>query len=619
MLVVWSKGNLDFDLISARMFEANASPSGPQWELSDDHGEPAFETSPAVTSLGPARFLAAWEADLPSDASYGPAAQFIEHSGEQAADFDLGDFWPYPSSPSVAASWDGQWAAAWISWVPEEGGYRVFGRVFDASGVPVSDQIRVSQAEVPDGLMNDHSPQVGVDLDGRFVVAWIRDAENGASQRIMVRLLDPDFSPRSDEFRIDGGTVPDVYEPRLVVSGEGTFHVFWMGTTAEGLDVLAQRFEADGSPVGPSFVVNSYRPGGQLLGGAANDPAGNFVVAWSQGTDAQGRQSEIYARAFRADGTALSPDFHVNPNPIDDFRTDELPAVALSTSGLLAFAWQSWMSDGDATGIRAARFSLPCIPDEYTLCLNDGRFMVRSFYRTAQGAYGLGRKVELAGESGGFWFFGPENLELAVKVLDGCGVNSRHWVFATGLTDVEVELLVTDTWTGEVWRRVNPLGTRFPPLQEIDALQGCGAPQPDGSETPTVGAADHDETEAAASFLAGTCVPDETSLCLEGNRFRVSATFDSGTGLAGAAIAVPLTDESGTFWFFWQDNVELFVKVLDACAAFDRFWVFAGGLTNVSAELVVQDTVSGEERRYVNPLGTPFLPIQDASAFETCP
>ena len=36
------------------------------------------------------------------------------------------------------------------------------------------------------------------------------------------------------------------------------------------------------------------------------------------------------------------------------------------------------------------------------------------------------------------WFFQAENVEAVVKVLNGCGINDRYWVFAGGLTDVKV-------------------------------------------------------------------------------------------------------------------------------------------------------------------------------------
>ena len=65
--------------------------------------------------------------------------------------------------------------------------------------------------------------------------------------------------------------------------------------------------------------------------------------------------------------------------------------------------------------------------------------------------------------------------------------------------------------------------------------------------------------------------------------------------------------------------MEAVVKVLNACSLGSRFWVFAGGLTNVSVTITVIDTKSGTVKNYVNPQGTAFVPVQDTNAFATCP
>ncbi len=115
------------------------------------------------------------------------------------------------------------------------------------------------------------------------------------------------------------------------------------------------------------------------------------------------------------------------------------------------------------------------------------------------------------------------------------------------------------------------------------------------------------------------CFPDATSLCLNDGRFRVEAGWEDFGQASGSGQPYELTGDSGYFWFFDPANVELVVKVLDACfPPFDRFWVFAGGLTNVRAELTVTDTVTGDVRTYDNPLGSAFQPIRDTGAFATC-
>ncbi|HWM94142.1 MAG TPA: vanadium-dependent haloperoxidase [Thermoanaerobaculia bacterium] len=117
---------------------------------------------------------------------------------------------------------------------------------------------------------------------------------------------------------------------------------------------------------------------------------------------------------------------------------------------------------------------------------------------------------------------------------------------------------------------------------------------------------------------SSTCLPGSTTLCLAGGRFKVQADWTTASA-HGPAHAVKLGDDSGTFWFFDEDNTELTLKVLNACDDFDRFWVFASGLTNVEVLVTVTDTKTGSTRQYFNPQGKPFAPVQDTNAFATCP
>ena len=49
-------------------------------------------------------------------------------------------------------------------------------------------------------------------------------------------------------------------------------------------------------------------------------------------------------------------------------------------------------------------------------------------------------------------------------------------------------------------------------------------------------------------------------------------------GTSGRGAAVPLTGDTGYFWFFNSANVELIVKVLDGRTVNGQFWVFYGAL-----------------------------------------
>lgn len=118
----------------------------------------------------------------------------------------------------------------------------------------------------------------------------------------------------------------------------------------------------------------------------------------------------------------------------------------------------------------ASAGSAPCVPDDHTLCLNDNRFAVSARFRTSDTAETDATGVKLTGDSGYFWFFNPANIEVVIKVLGACGINDHYWVFATGLTNVEVTLFVTDTQSDTLKTYENTLGVPFEPIQDTSAF-----------------------------------------------------------------------------------------------------------------------------------------------------
>jgi 6-phosphogluconolactonase (cycloisomerase 2 family) len=104
--------------------------------------------------------------------------------------------------------------------------------------------------------------------------------------------------------------------------------------------------------------------------------------------------------------------------------------------------------------------------------LQGSRFAVSATF-DSPAADGEARPVVLTPDTAYFWFFQDANVELVVKVLDGCGTNNRYWVFLAGLTNVEVELTVTDTETGATRTYTSPQGATFTPELDTQAFATC--------------------------------------------------------------------------------------------------------------------------------------------------
>jgi ELWxxDGT repeat protein len=119
--------------------------------------------------------------------------------------------------------------------------------------------------------------------------------------------------------------------------------------------------------------------------------------------------------------------------------------------------------------------------------------------------------------------------------------------------------------------------------------------------------------------VAGGCPADAQTLCLRGGRFAVRATLRNQrepASPARAATALGLSAESGLFWLFDRRNPELMVKILDGAGINGHHWVFVASLSDLEAEITVEDRASGETRRYLRPAGN-LCGLADLGAFAT--
>jgi hypothetical protein len=131
------------------------------------------------------------------------------------------------------------------------------------------------------------------------------------------------------------------------------------------------------------------------------------------------------------------------------------------------------------------------------------------------------------------------------------------------------------------------------------------------------------EASAVTTATPAPCVESATTLCLTNGRFQVEMVWRAPGGPATAATAIPLefAPESGLFYFVSPSNIEVLVKVLNACIPElgNKYWVFYAATTNVEFVMTVIDTQTGAVKVYPNPANTAALPVQDTNAFATCP
>lgn len=470
-----------------------------------------------------------------------------------------------------------------------------------------------------------------------------------------------------------------------IVAGHRAFFNIWpagfFGISPRPIDL----WQTDGTPAGTATIADprfyDAHPAaalGQALVFVASDSAGRYGL-WRLDPGASAASFVAFAYpgleflAKVVDGVLLFEGGYEARNAHSLWRSDGTPAGTWRIP-IAAWALQGFTAAGsrvffqatdEAHGAepwaadRGALTGVSCLADETKLCLAGGRFAVSVRF---QDPFGSGTRLAghalpppaasgAGGQSGLFWFFSPDDVELIVKVLDGHAVNQSFWVFYGALSDVEYWLTVTDTKTGAAKTYHNPAGTlcgsadvgaflspaALPPAIASDALRVPGMSGPGGSAVrslatmaggestpaadrpavrqPPMWAAAPLPVPAPAASTAVSCSAGPQALCLLGGRFRAEVAWRTPhDGGAGNGHAVPQSDGSGFFWFWSAGSLELAVKLLDGTPVNGRFWLFYGALTDVEYILTVTDTATGAARTYHNSAGN-LCGSADVTAF----
>jgi plastocyanin len=127
------------------------------------------------------------------------------------------------------------------------------------------------------------------------------------------------------------------------------------------------------------------------------------------------------------------------------------------------------------------------------------------------------------------------------------------------------------------------------------------------------------EADAATDATPAPCTADAGTLCL-GGRFKVTVAWVTSTAKGvGTTVPLPSNPDSGLFYFFAPNSIEMLIKVLNACSLTNSYWIFFAATTNVQFTVTVVDMTTGKPKFYFNPLNQAAVPVQDTIGLATCP
>ena len=337
--------------IAARLFDSQGLPLGSEIPVNQVTSLGQFD--PAVTASKDG-FAVVWASDTDPEAApeYDVVLRLFDVDGSPSSDdipvnqYTAADQW----LPLPVAYPDGRLLVIWASENQDGAASGIMARWFDQDGVPTGAEIGLNSY----WFSSQQSP-AGVALAGGGVAAcWSSFQQDGDLMGIFTRVFDQDFSPLEEEFQANQYLVDDQHFAHLLALPDGGFMTSWSSWGQDGskFGVYARAFSAAGQPAGDEFLLNATTYSSQDHPALAQLDEGRLVAVW-QGNIQDGEEWGIFARFLEADFTVPEPEFGIN---IHTAKDQQYPVVASFVDGNFVVAWESFQQDGDGRGIFAALF-----------------------------------------------------------------------------------------------------------------------------------------------------------------------------------------------------------------------------------------------------------------------
>ncbi|MGE5609876.1 MAG: SdrD B-like domain-containing protein, partial [Bacillota bacterium] len=261
--------------------------------------------------------------------------------------------------PAVAMDANGEFVIAWVDQTGVYYGNEIYAQRYDSKGQPQGGEFRVNTAtNVPELCVS-----VAMDADGDFVAVWDADDHPGDEfEGVYGRRFDANGVPQGDEFHVNTFTRSDQGGSHVAMDAEGNFAVTWSNWDAgdSRYEVYARLYSAAGTPITGEFAVGSGPSGVQradaLADGIAMQPNGDFAIVWT--TEYPMGQCTTYAQRFNAAGQVQGAAIPVGSTP-GSARDSVACSMAMDADGELVVTAYQRYNKGTITTRRFNAAGLP--------------------------------------------------------------------------------------------------------------------------------------------------------------------------------------------------------------------------------------------------------------------
>lgn len=256
---------------------------------------------------------------------------------------------------SIATLENGGVVVVWESVGQDGSGEGIYGQRFNAQGIRVGSEFLINQSTAA----NQSDPSVTALNDGKFVVGWLSQSQNGRNSsgaanlrnNVMGRLYDGSGAAVGNEYRLNDGDVLAA-DPQLATRPDGGFLLTWVQkdevNTRNSSDVYIKTFDNNGLPAVQAVRHNTYLTGRQSTPEVAMVGSDALVTWATSGQDAGG---------LGVQGRMLSggTEFQINSQ---GQLNQSMPTIGSDGTGKYIAVWVNTMK-ADHSILSAQRYLVP--------------------------------------------------------------------------------------------------------------------------------------------------------------------------------------------------------------------------------------------------------------------
>ena len=265
---LYQSGDPEWGIFGQR-FDATGNSIGSEFHINTTTAR--GQSDPSIASLSTGGFIVTWGDEYKDGSGYGIFGQIYDVSGNRIenTEFQVNtQDQNHQRYSSVDELSNGNILVAWTSDAKDGGGNisgmgngGIFGQLLNSDGTKIGSEFQINTYVTGNQVL----PSTASLADGGFIVAWQSQAQDqidGDSSRggyygIFGQRYDAAGNKVGTEFQINTTTNDDQQQVEVAVWGDG-FVVTWESFNQDGgsVGVYAQRFNANGDPVGPSYNDN---------------------------------------------------------------------------------------------------------------------------------------------------------------------------------------------------------------------------------------------------------------------------------------------------------------------------------------------------------------------------